>query len=201
VTVKASGATTRSHESIEYFVPGRIGGSTVRFYHAAGGCDWQQIDIRRRSGQGTVDRIRISARARVELDASGLVETAPAEFGYRSRTRFKTGAGGCVGFHEAAANSIVEIDASASAGLKRVRERYPNSAGAVRPGARIQFNTEHAPKSDRINCPLSRPAPDIRSVAVHRRSVVKIGTVPAADSTPARSIRSIVRSAYRAAPP
>jgi 23S rRNA (uracil1939-C5)-methyltransferase len=45
----------------------------------------------------------------IELDVDSLIEPAPAEFAYRSRTRFKTAAGGRVGFHEAGSNSIVEI--------------------------------------------------------------------------------------------
>jgi 23S rRNA (uracil1939-C5)-methyltransferase len=76
-----------------------------------GGCDWQQIDY---PAQGALKAQLIAAEFRhvlgLELDADGLVEAAPAEFAYRSRTRFKTAAGGRVGFHEAGSNSIVAID-------------------------------------------------------------------------------------------
>jgi 23S rRNA (uracil1939-C5)-methyltransferase len=82
-----------------------------RFLPRCGGCDWQQIEY---SAQVALKGQLIASEFRrvlgIELNASGLVETAPAEFAYRSRTRFKTGAGGCVGFHEAGSNSIVEID-------------------------------------------------------------------------------------------
>ena len=76
-----------------------------------GGCDWQQIDY---PTQVALKAQLIAAEFRhvlgIELDAGGLVEAAPSEFAYRSRTRFKTAAGGGVGFHEAGSNSIVEID-------------------------------------------------------------------------------------------
>jgi 23S rRNA (uracil1939-C5)-methyltransferase len=76
-----------------------------------GGCDWQQIDY---PAQVALKAQLIAAEFRhvlgVELDSDGLVEAAPAEFAYRSRTRFKTAAGGRVGFHQAGSNAIVEID-------------------------------------------------------------------------------------------
>lgn len=76
-----------------------------------GGCDWQQIDY---PAQVVLKAQLIAAEFRhvlgLELDPAGLVEAAPAEFAYRSRTRFKTTAGGRVGFHEAGSNSIVEVD-------------------------------------------------------------------------------------------
>jgi 23S rRNA (uracil1939-C5)-methyltransferase len=82
-----------------------------RFLPRCGGCDWQHIEY---SAQVALKAQLIAAEFRhvlgVDLDPEGLVEAAPAEFAYRSRTRFKTGAGGCVGFHEAGSNSIVEID-------------------------------------------------------------------------------------------
>jgi 23S rRNA (uracil1939-C5)-methyltransferase len=82
-----------------------------RFLPRCGGCDWQQIEYPAQVGlKGQLIASEFRRVLGVELDASGLVETAPAEFGYRSRTRFKIGAGGCVGFHEAGSNSIVEID-------------------------------------------------------------------------------------------
>jgi 23S rRNA (uracil1939-C5)-methyltransferase len=81
-----------------------------RFLPRCGGCDWQQIEY---PAQVALKAELIAAEFRhvlgVELDPKGLVEAAPAEFAYRSRTRFKT-SGACVGFHEAGSNSIVEID-------------------------------------------------------------------------------------------
>ena len=82
-----------------------------RFLPRCGGCDWQQIEY---PAQVALKAQMIAGEFRhvlgLELDPHGLVEAAPAEFAYRSRTRFKTGVGGCVGFHEAGSNSIVEID-------------------------------------------------------------------------------------------
>jgi 23S rRNA (uracil1939-C5)-methyltransferase len=77
-----------------------------------GGCDWQQIAY--------ADQTRIKAEtiARelghslgLKLDPATLVEPAPAEFGYRSRIRLKVGRGGALGFHAAASNEMVEIEA------------------------------------------------------------------------------------------
>jgi 23S rRNA (uracil1939-C5)-methyltransferase len=81
-----------------------------RFLPRCGGCDWQQIEY---PAQVALKAELIAAEFRrllgVELDPQGLVEAAPAEFAFRSRTRFKTSGAG-VGFHEAGSNSIVEID-------------------------------------------------------------------------------------------
>src|ERR1700726_1028618 len=81
-----------------------------RFLPRCGGCDWQQIEY---PAQVALKAELIAAEFRhvlgVELDSRGLVEAAPAEFAYRSRTRFKTN-GASVGFPEAGSNSIVEID-------------------------------------------------------------------------------------------
>lgn len=90
-------------------------GSTRReppcqFLPRCGGCDWQQIEYQ---AQVVLKAELIAAEFRhvlgVELDPNGLVEAAPGEFAYRSRTRFKT-SGASVGFHEAGSNSIVKID-------------------------------------------------------------------------------------------
>ena len=56
----------------------------------------------------------------IEIDPAGLVEEAPAEFGYRSRIRLRVGAKGALGFYEAASNTIVEIDSCmvAEAGMR-----------------------------------------------------------------------------------
>jgi 23S rRNA (uracil1939-C5)-methyltransferase len=82
-----------------------------RFLPRCGGCDWQHIEY---AAQVALKARLIAAEfqhvLRHELDPDGLVEAAPAEFAYRSRTRFKIGAGGCVGFHQAGSNSIVAID-------------------------------------------------------------------------------------------
>ena len=76
-----------------------------------GGCDWQQIAY---PAQVALKAQLIAAEFRhglaLELDPNGLVEAAPAEFEYRSRTRFKTAPGGRVGFHQAGSNAIVQID-------------------------------------------------------------------------------------------
>ncbi len=82
-----------------------------RFLPRCGGCDWQHIAY---PAQVALKAQLIAAEFRHalghELDPVGLVEPATAELAYRSRTRFKTGAGGGVGFHEAGSNSIVEVD-------------------------------------------------------------------------------------------
>jgi 23S rRNA (uracil1939-C5)-methyltransferase len=82
-----------------------------QFLPRCGGCDWQQIEY---PDQVALKAQLIAAEFRhvlgLELDANGLVEAAPSEFAYRSRTRFKTSAGGGVGFYEAGSTSIVEID-------------------------------------------------------------------------------------------
>src|ERR1700730_15367194 len=76
-----------------------------------GGCDWQHIDY---GAQGRF-KGEVGARERghalgVEIDPVGLVEPAPAEFGYRSRIRLRVGPRGALGFYEAGSNKIVEID-------------------------------------------------------------------------------------------
>src|SRR5271168_1008058 len=86
-----------------------------------GGCDWQHIEY------GAQVRFKSEVVARelghalgIEIDPSGLVEEAPAEFGYRSRIRLRVGARGALGFYEAASNTIVEIDSCmvAEAGMR-----------------------------------------------------------------------------------
>ncbi|MGH7932558.1 MAG: class I SAM-dependent RNA methyltransferase [Candidatus Binataceae bacterium] len=81
------------------------------FVPRCGGCDWQQIDY---PAQVRIKADLIAAEFRrslgLELDASDLVEAAPAEFGYRSRIRLKTGAGGALGFHELGTNLLVPVD-------------------------------------------------------------------------------------------
>jgi len=81
------------------------------FLPRCGGCDWQQIAY---GAQVRLKAELLAAEFRralgFELNPDRLVEPAPAEFGYRSRIRLKTGPGGRVGFHELGTNSIVAID-------------------------------------------------------------------------------------------
>ncbi len=76
-----------------------------------GGCDWQHIDYAAQVRfKGEVVARELNRALGAQLDPAGLVEPAPAEFGYRSRIRLKVGAKGALGFHEAGTNAIVEID-------------------------------------------------------------------------------------------
>jgi 23S rRNA (uracil1939-C5)-methyltransferase len=86
-----------------------------------GGCDWQHIDY------GAQVRFKSELIARelnralgISIDPAGLVEPAPAEFGYRSRIRLQAGAKGVLGYHSARSNEIVEIDSCmvADAGIR-----------------------------------------------------------------------------------
>ena len=86
-----------------------------------GGCDWQHIDYRAQVRfKGEVIARELSHALGVEIDPVGLVEPAPAEFGYRSRIRLRVGAKGVLGFYEAGSNTIVEIDSCmvAEAGIR-----------------------------------------------------------------------------------
>jgi 23S rRNA (uracil1939-C5)-methyltransferase len=77
-----------------------------------GGCDWQHIQY---DAQVRYKAEVLAAEFRralgIDLDPNGLVEPAPAEFGYRSRVRLKTGPGGTIGFYHPASNSLVAVDA------------------------------------------------------------------------------------------
>lgn len=76
-----------------------------------GGCDWQHIDYAAQVRfKGEVVARELNRALGSDIDPTGLVEPAPAEFGYRSRIRLKVGAKGALGFHEAGTNAIVEID-------------------------------------------------------------------------------------------
>ena len=76
-----------------------------------GGCDWQHIEYQAQVRfKGEVVARELSHALGIEIDPAGLVEQAPAEFGYRSRIRLRVGAKGALGFYEAASNTIVEID-------------------------------------------------------------------------------------------
>jgi 23S rRNA (uracil1939-C5)-methyltransferase len=91
------------------------------FLPRCGGCDWQHIDYAAQVRfKAEVVARELSHALNVEIDPVGLVEPAPAEFGYRSRIRLRVGAKGVLGFYEAASNTIVEIDSCmvAEAGLR-----------------------------------------------------------------------------------
>jgi 23S rRNA (uracil1939-C5)-methyltransferase len=76
-----------------------------------GGCDWQHIDYSAQVRfKSEVVARELSHALAVEIDPAGLVEPAPAEFGYRSRIRLMAGAKGVLGFYAAGSNTIVEID-------------------------------------------------------------------------------------------
>ncbi len=76
-----------------------------------GGCDWQHIDYGAQVRfKGEVVARELDHALGVAIDPIGLVEPAPAEFGYRSRIRLKVGAKGMLGFFSAGSNTIVEID-------------------------------------------------------------------------------------------
>ena len=86
-----------------------------------GGCDWQHIEYGAQVRfKGEVVARELGHALGIEIDPSGLVEQAPAEFGYRSRIRLRVGAKGALGFYEAASNTIVEIDSCmvAEAGMR-----------------------------------------------------------------------------------
>jgi 23S rRNA (uracil1939-C5)-methyltransferase len=86
-----------------------------------GGCDWQHIEYQAQVRfKGEVVARELSHALGIEIDSGGLVEEAPAEFGYRSRIRLRVGAKGALGFYEASSNTIVEIDSCivAEAGMR-----------------------------------------------------------------------------------
>ncbi len=86
-----------------------------------GGCDWQHIEYQAQVRfKGEVVARELGHALGIEIDPAGLVEEAPAEFGYRSRIRLRVGAKGALGFYEAASNTIVEIDSClvAEAGMR-----------------------------------------------------------------------------------
>ncbi|MGC2277251.1 MAG: class I SAM-dependent RNA methyltransferase [Candidatus Binatus sp.] len=91
------------------------------FLPRCGGCDWQHIGYAAQVRfKGEVVARELSHALNIEIDPAGLVEPAPAEFGYRSRIRLRVGAKGVLGFYEAGSNTIVEIDSCmvAEAGLR-----------------------------------------------------------------------------------
>jgi 23S rRNA (uracil1939-C5)-methyltransferase len=86
-----------------------------------GGCDWQHIDYGAQVRfKGEIVARELSHALGIEVDPVGLVESAPAEFGYRSRIRLRVGTKGVLGFLSAGSNTIVEIDSCmvAEAGIR-----------------------------------------------------------------------------------
>jgi 23S rRNA (uracil1939-C5)-methyltransferase len=76
-----------------------------------GGCDWQQIDYAAQLRiKGELIARELGRALGAEIDQRGLVEPAPAEFGYRSRIRLKVSTRGALGFFELGSNRIVEIE-------------------------------------------------------------------------------------------
>ncbi len=123
-----------------------------------GGCDWQHIDYSAQVRfKGEVVARELGHALGVEIDPVGLVEPAPAEFGYRSRIRLRVGAKGVLGFYEAGSNTIVEIDSCmvAEAGIRmplhlaRSLGKRVEEIEVVRDGAReVQVAHLKKPVSD-----------------------------------------------------
>jgi 23S rRNA (uracil1939-C5)-methyltransferase len=110
-----------------------------------GGCDWQHIDYAEQVRfKGEVVARELGHALGIEIDPVGLVESAPAEFGYRSRIRLRVGAKGALGFNAAGSNAIVEIDSCmvADAGIRmplhlaRSLGKHVEEIEVVRDGAR-----------------------------------------------------------------
>ena len=76
-----------------------------------GGCDWQQIDYPEQARfKAEVIAATLNRALGLALDPATLIEPAPAEFGYRSRIRFKARRGGRLGFYEAGSRRLVEVE-------------------------------------------------------------------------------------------
>ena len=81
-----------------------------RFLPRCGGCDWQQIDYDAQMRlKGELIAAAFAHTLDYRCDARGLVEPAPADFGYRARIRLKCDRGR-LGFHEQRTNAVVPID-------------------------------------------------------------------------------------------
>jgi 23S rRNA (uracil1939-C5)-methyltransferase len=81
-----------------------------RFLPRCGGCDWQQIAYNSQVRlKGELIAAAFARTLDYRCDARGLVEPAPAEFGYRARIRLKCDRGR-LGFHEQRTNAVVPID-------------------------------------------------------------------------------------------
>ncbi len=123
-----------------------------------GGCDWQHIEYSAQVRfKGEVVARELGHALGLEINPVGLVELAPAEFGYRSRIRLRVGAKGVLGFYEAGSNTIVEIDACmvAEAGIRmplhlaRSLGKRVEEIEVVRDGAReVQVAHLKKPVSD-----------------------------------------------------
>ncbi len=86
-----------------------------------GGCDWQHIDYAAQVRfKSEVIARELNRALGTSIDPAGLVEPAPAEFGYRSRIRLQAGAKGVLGYHSVRSNEIVAIDSCmvADAGIR-----------------------------------------------------------------------------------
>src|SRR5260370_15083046 len=129
-----------------------------RYLPRCGGCDWQHIDYGAQVRfKGEVVARELGHALVIEIDPVGLVEPAPAEFGYRSRIRLRVGAKGVLGFYEAGSNTIVEIDSCmvAEAGIRmplhlaRSLGKRVDEIEVVRDGAReVQVAHLKKPVSD-----------------------------------------------------
>ena len=76
-----------------------------------GGCDWQQIAYPEQARfKAEIIAATLNRALGLELDAATLIESAPAEFGYRARIRFQSGRGGRLGFYEAGSRRLVEVE-------------------------------------------------------------------------------------------
>ncbi|HZP44325.1 MAG TPA: class I SAM-dependent RNA methyltransferase [Candidatus Binataceae bacterium] len=91
--------------------PGRDRRAAPCPYQAqCGGCDWQQIAY---AAQLELKSALLAAEFRralgVPLPRDGLVQAAPAEFGYRARIRLGVGRNGELGYHELSGRHLVPI--------------------------------------------------------------------------------------------
>jgi 23S rRNA (uracil1939-C5)-methyltransferase len=81
------------------------------FLPRCGGCDWQQVSYPAQLElKARLIASELSRAAGLAVSPQDLIVPAPAEFGYRSRIRLKTGAGGKLGFLELGTDRLVEID-------------------------------------------------------------------------------------------
>jgi 23S rRNA (uracil1939-C5)-methyltransferase len=85
--------------------------SPCPFLPRCGGCDWQQIEYAAQLRiKAELVAVEFRRALNMEIGTRGLVEAAPAEFGYRSRIRLKSRRGGELGFHELGSNALVAVD-------------------------------------------------------------------------------------------
>ena len=92
-----------------------------RFVPRCGGCDWQHLEY---AAQLRIKAELIAAEFKrtlgVDIPTQGLVEPAPAEFGYRARIRLKVGRDGSLGYHAAGSNNLIAIDRCMVAAAERM---------------------------------------------------------------------------------